>query len=179
MAANLATIVGDSQASSSANTIKCTSSCGEDQRLSTESKIVSKYCNISLVRPRVKIKADKNETSWYSGPCQEYAFRRRTLFTVTFWVISNSEKRSLQRGKKLPVLCSVCIISVDCRQHRIPETTFFEKHHSQAFPRLRPSLHSFFGFFSYTSWDRRFPNQSKLQKLCWIIIEKNKKIKTK
>ena len=50
--------------------IKYTSSCREDQRFSTEGKIVSKYCNISIsgginlcVRPRVNF------------PCQTLMFR--------------------------------------------------------------------------------------------------------
>ena len=37
----MATIVGD------VTPIKYTSSCGEDQKLFAEGKIVSKYCNIS------------------------------------------------------------------------------------------------------------------------------------
>ena len=44
----MATMVGDVTGQPAAPLpIKYTSSCREDQRLSTEGKIVSKYCNIS------------------------------------------------------------------------------------------------------------------------------------
>ena len=46
---------------------------------------------------------------------------RRWLFEP----FSSSEKQSLQRGKKLSVLCSPSVISVACRQHRVPETILF------------------------------------------------------
>ena len=46
MAAKLATMFGD-RPPAAAPPIKYTSSCREDQRLSTEGKIISKYCNIS------------------------------------------------------------------------------------------------------------------------------------
>ena len=67
---------------------------------------------------------------------------RRWLFEP----FSSSEKRSLQRGKKLSVLCSPSVISVACRQHRIPEKILFLKN---VLPRPRPSLHSFFGLFFF------------------------------
>ena len=49
MVAKMATIVGDvTNPPAAPPPIKYTSSCKEDQRLSTEGKIVSKYCNISM-----------------------------------------------------------------------------------------------------------------------------------
>ena len=43
----MATIVGDVTGPAAPPLIKYTSSCREDQKLSTDDKIVSKYCNIS------------------------------------------------------------------------------------------------------------------------------------
>ena len=63
--------------------IKYTSSCREDQRLSTEGKIVSKYCNISIIQGRGSI----SSPLYHSGgnnlcvlprvnfPCQTLMFR--------------------------------------------------------------------------------------------------------
>ena len=56
MAAKMATIVGDvTGLQQRHHPIKYTSSCREDRRLSTEDKIVSKYCNISKTRARGSI----------------------------------------------------------------------------------------------------------------------------
>ena len=46
MAAKMATMLGD-RPPAAPPPKKYTSSCREDQRLSTEGKIISKYCNIS------------------------------------------------------------------------------------------------------------------------------------
>ena len=46
MAAKMATMFGD-RPPAAPSPIKYTSSCREDQRLSTEGKIISKYCNMS------------------------------------------------------------------------------------------------------------------------------------
>ena len=63
--------------------IKYTSSCREDQRLSTEGKIVSKYCNISIIQGRGSI----SSPLYHSGginlcvrprvnfPCETLMFR--------------------------------------------------------------------------------------------------------
>ena len=46
MASKMATMFGD-RPPAAPSPIKYTSSCREDQRLSTEGKIISKYCNMS------------------------------------------------------------------------------------------------------------------------------------
>ena len=52
----MAAIVGDTTGSQRRHhPIKYTFSCKEDQRLSTEDKIVSKYCNISKTQGRGSI----------------------------------------------------------------------------------------------------------------------------
>ena len=58
------------------------------------------------VCPRNKINENKNETSRYSGPCQEYAFRRQTL---TFWAIFKQRKtKSPAREEAFCALLPVC-----------------------------------------------------------------------
>ena len=54
--------------------IKYTSSCSEDQMLSTEGKIVSKYCNISKTRGRGSIDPPSN---LYQGGCMNLRVRPR------------------------------------------------------------------------------------------------------
>ena len=55
------------------------------------------------VCPRDKINENKNETSRYSGPCQEYAFRRQTLtFSAIF------KQRKTAREEAFCALLPVC-----------------------------------------------------------------------
>ena len=71
-----------SQASSNATSVKCISSCLEDQRLSTESKIISKYCNLSKTQGKVP------SNPWgYNLACRSESEEQIFLFYYNFFAI--------------------------------------------------------------------------------------------
>ena len=78
----MATIIGDATGPPAApQPIKYTSSCTEDHRLSTEGKIVSKYCNTSITLGGVG-----PSTPLSHGGCKNLHVRPRV---IRLWNISN------------------------------------------------------------------------------------------